>query len=93
MYCEKNYYGDACMTYCEAKDNALDGFYKCSENGTKACLENYHGRECKAYCKPSDSESGHYSCGPNGQMICLQGTVTISLFYICVCTLLWQDVQ
>ena len=79
------------MTYCEAKDNALDGFYKCSENGTKACLENYHGRECKAYCKPSDSESGHYSCGANGQMICLQGTVT--LFYICVCTLLWQDVQ
>lgn len=69
------------MTFCEAKNSLRDGFYTCSENGTKTCIDNYHGKECKAYCKPSDNEAGHYSCGPNGEMICLEGNVYVFCIY------------
>ena len=37
------------------------------------CKRNFHGSNCATYCVPRDDNGGHYSCGVNGQRICLSG--------------------
>lgn len=73
VYCDTNFYGEDCMTFCEAKDTPEEGHYTCAENGQKMCLENYHGPDCKAYCVPADDETGHFFCDDSGIPVCLEG--------------------
>ena len=37
------------------------------------CTSNFYGSNCATYCVPRDDSGGHYSCGVNGQRICLSG--------------------
>ena len=37
------------------------------------CSSNFYGSDCATYCVPRDDSGGHYSCGTNGQRICLSG--------------------
>jgi hypothetical protein len=37
------------------------------------CDTNFYGESCNVYCEPTDSESGHYTCGPSGERVCLEG--------------------
>jgi hypothetical protein len=37
------------------------------------CSANYYGSNCATYCVRTDNSRGHYTCGSNGQQICLPG--------------------
>ena len=37
------------------------------------CGNSYYGRDCDIICKPRHDNFGHYTCGPNGEKICLEG--------------------
>ena len=37
------------------------------------CADSYYGRDCDVICKPRDDNFGHYTCGRNGEKICLPG--------------------
>ena len=37
------------------------------------CWEHFYGRNCAIFCIPIDDNRGHFDCGPNGEVICLNG--------------------
>ena len=37
------------------------------------CTSNFYGSDCATYCVPRDNSEGHYSCGSDGERICLSG--------------------
>ena len=37
------------------------------------CDANYYGPQCADHCKARDDKFGHYTCGPNGEKVCLDG--------------------
>ena len=37
------------------------------------CEASFFGENCTIFCQPTDDSTGHYTCGPNGERICLQG--------------------
>lgn len=37
------------------------------------CQANYYGSDCSVHCVPQDNNSGHYTCGSNGEKICNTG--------------------
>ena len=37
------------------------------------CSSDFYGSNCATYCVPRDDSVGHYSCGSNGEKICLSG--------------------
>ncbi len=37
------------------------------------CAANFYGSDCATRCVPRDDSGGHYSCGSNGERICLSG--------------------
>ncbi|XP_015905653.1 delta-like protein B [Parasteatoda tepidariorum] len=37
------------------------------------CADGYYGPKCKTLCRPRDDNFGHYKCGKDGTMICMQG--------------------
>ena len=37
------------------------------------CTANFYGSNCATHCVPRDNSQGHYSCGSNGERICLSG--------------------
>ena len=37
------------------------------------CGSSYYGKDCDIICKPRNDNFGHYTCGPDGQKICLDG--------------------
>ena len=37
------------------------------------CSSHYYGNDCDTLCRPRDDQFGHYTCGPNGEKICLPG--------------------
>ena len=37
------------------------------------CEESFFGQNCTTFCQPTDDSTGHYTCGSNGERICLQG--------------------
>ena len=37
------------------------------------CSSNYYGSNCGTYCVNTDSSSGHYTCGSNGEKRCRSG--------------------
>ena len=37
------------------------------------CSSNLYGNNCTTYCVARDDSEGHYSCGPNGEKLCLNG--------------------
>ena len=37
------------------------------------CGQSYYGRDCDIICKPRHDNFGHYTCGPGGEKICLEG--------------------
>ena len=37
------------------------------------CTANFYGSNCATHCVPRDDSQGHYSCGSNGERICLSG--------------------
>ena len=37
------------------------------------CANEYYGSDCNLHCKPRNDNFGHYTCGPSGEKICLDG--------------------
>jgi len=37
------------------------------------CSTHYYGADCDTLCRPRDDQFGHYTCGPNGEKVCLEG--------------------
>lgn len=37
------------------------------------CSTHYYGSDCDTFCRPRDDQFGHYTCGPKGEKICLNG--------------------
>lgn len=37
------------------------------------CLTDYYGEGCDRYCRARNDMFGHYQCGDNGEVICLDG--------------------
>ena len=37
------------------------------------CAANFYGSNCATRCVARDDSGGHYTCGSNGQRICLSG--------------------
>ena len=37
------------------------------------CNDNYYGLDCGTFCVDTDNTSGHFTCGSNGERICLLG--------------------
>ena len=37
------------------------------------CDDNLYGHDCGTFCVDSDDSSGHFTCGSNGERICLSG--------------------
>ena len=37
------------------------------------CTTNFYGSNCATYCVARDDSGGHYSCGSNGEKLCLSG--------------------
>ena len=37
------------------------------------CGSNFYGNSCTTFCMARDDSEGHYSCGPDGEKICLSG--------------------
>lgn len=46
VYCDANYYGADCNTYCVGRDDSR-GHYRCDDNtGNKICLAGWRGQNC-----------------------------------------------
>ena len=46
VYCDANYYGADCNTYCVGRDDSR-GHYRCDDNtGNKICLTGWRGLNC-----------------------------------------------
>lgn len=39
------------------------------------CSAHYYGKDCDTLCRSRDDQFGHYTCGPNGEKLCLDGWV------------------
>lgn len=37
------------------------------------CNPNYYGSSCTTHCVAQDNNGGHFTCGSNGQKICIEG--------------------
>lgn len=37
------------------------------------CSAHYYGKDCDTLCRPRDDQFGHYTCGFNGEKVCLDG--------------------
>ena len=37
------------------------------------CQPNFYGEDCLTNCAPTDNDSGHFGCGPQGERLCLDG--------------------
>lgn len=37
------------------------------------CSNNLYGNNCTTFCVTRNDSGGHYTCGANGQMLCLSG--------------------
>ena len=37
------------------------------------CGSSYYGKDCDIICKPRNDNFGHYTCGNNGEKLCLDG--------------------
>ena len=37
------------------------------------CEASFFGENCTIFCQPNDDSTGRYTCGPNGERICLRG--------------------
>ena len=37
------------------------------------CEASFFGPNCTTFCQPTDDSTGRYTCGPNGEFICLEG--------------------
>jgi Golgi apparatus protein 1 len=48
-------------------DNKLDYDFRL------VCANAYYGTDCDILCKPRNDQFGHYTCGPGGEKLCLDG--------------------
>lgn len=37
------------------------------------CADNYYRQDCSTFCLSRDNETGHYTCGKEGNKLCLEG--------------------
>ena len=37
------------------------------------CSAHYYGKDCDTLCRPRDDQFGHYTCGQEGEKLCLDG--------------------
>ena len=37
------------------------------------CADEYYGTDCDILCKPRNDNFGHYTCGDQGEKVCLPG--------------------
>ena len=58
---------DSGVTWNHGDDSRLEYDYRL------VCAESYYGRDCDVICKARDDNFGHYTCGRNGEKICLPG--------------------
>ena len=69
--CKSDYYGPACTTFCQARDDDTNGHFTCDpDDGSRVCLSNYYGPGCLTFCQPSET----YTCDQSdGSRICNEG--------------------
>eukprot|EP00794_Sanderia_malayensis_P020236 gene20236-22215_t len=71
VWCDTNYYGNDCATYCLAKDDA-SGHYTCDQRtGSKVCIKGWKGSECHlpiCYC-----DFAHATCAEPNKCACHTG--------------------
>ena len=53
--------------------NGVNGNSRIELNFRVQCTSNYYGSNCATYCLRRDDSGGHYTCGSNGEKICLSG--------------------
>ena len=51
-------------------------------NFSAACNPDYYGSRCNVFCQAMNDSGGHYTCGSNGEKICLEGWT--EPFYNCI---------
>ncbi|PIK43092.1 putative fibropellin-1-like [Apostichopus japonicus] len=79
-YCQSNYYGSNCNTYCVPRDSDSSGHYTCnSRTGAKICRPGYRGALCKININECEStpcqNGGECTDGRNSfSCTCLAGT-------------------
>ncbi|XP_036364437.1 mucin-5AC [Octopus sinensis] len=75
MYCNQNYYGSTCKTYC-IPTNSEKGHYKCDKNtGRKKCYTGWTGENCHVNQDDCSSSRCHSSA------TCIDGVN----YYTCLC--------
>lgn len=37
------------------------------------CADNYYNTTCTTFCRPRNDQFGHYTCGEQGNKVCLPG--------------------
>lgn len=80
VYCQNNYYGTNCNTYCVPRNSDSAGHYTCNQRtGEKICNPGYSGSNCKTNINECASDpclnGGECSDGRNSYTCnCLAGT-------------------
>ncbi|EDO35570.1 predicted protein, partial [Nematostella vectensis] len=63
VYCDTNYYGPTCGTYCIPRDDNYNGHYTCDSNtGNKICRSYWTGSNCRTPICKSGCSSVHGFC-------------------------------
>ena len=52
-FCNEYFYGSNCREFCEPRNNSVDGYYSCDQNGNIVCLEGY--MDVSNNCKTRES--------------------------------------
>ena len=50
-----------------------DGQNKLKYEFRLVCADEYYGTDCDILCKPRNDNFGHYTCGDQGEKVCLPG--------------------
>ena len=65
------------ITKSKSLDSGADWVYgedgKLEYEYRLVCGSSYYGRDCDIICKPRHDNFGHYTCGPQGEKVCLAG--------------------
>ena len=65
------------ITKSQSLDSGADWVYgddgKLEYDYRLVCGNSYYGKDCDIICKPRHDNFGHYTCGPDGEKICLEG--------------------
>ncbi|KAK2161038.1 hypothetical protein LSH36_122g04036 [Paralvinella palmiformis] len=72
IYCDDNWYGSGCDSYCFPQDDDTRGHFICSSSGEAICLPGWEGE----HCKDDIDECASNPCHNDG--LCVDGTNSFS---------------